>query len=310
MAEQNKKTKRISVMALFVVTIIWGGGFIFSKMALDSGLAPSLIMMTRFLFAALLTGVIFRKTIKKEYKKGQWKSGLVIGAILFGGFYVQMIALKETTPANSAFITGSYVVMIPLIWWAITKRRPPAIMFLATLISFTGVTILSVNFADGFAASPGDLLTLLAALFFATQIVVTSLLARTIHPTVLVFMQFAVSGLMSLVFFLFSGADFTPFRQPSAVISVAYLAIFSTFTCYLLQTNAQRHVPTAQAGMILATESLFGAAFSVLLGYDTLTVRFIIGGLMMLVSIMLPELWNARHNLRDPKQKNENQKSV
>lgn len=292
-APGGKRAERLSTLALLVVTVIWGGGFIFSKMALEAGLSPAAVMLSRFLLAALVTGLVFRRVIRREYKKGQWKSGFVIGLILFAAFYIQVTALQYTTPANNAFITGAYVVLVPLLWWLITKKRPPSVVFLACLLSFSGVAILSINPGQGLAFSPGDALTLLSALLFAAQIVATSLLARSIHPTVLVFMQFCTAAALSLPLYFLTGANLARFAQPQALASVAYLGLLSTLVCYFLQTLAQKYLSSAKTGVIMATEALFGALFSVLLGYDAPSPRMLLGGLLMFASILLPELWAA-----------------
>lgn len=293
-APGNKRAARLSVAALFVVTIIWGWGFIFSQTALDAGLTPPSVLFGRFTLATVVTGLFFRKTIRQHYKKGQWKSGVVIGVLLFGGFLLQITALQYTTPANNAFITGTYVVLVPLIWWIITRKRPGRIVFLSCLLSFSGAAVLSISPGAGLRLQLGDSLTLVCALLFAGHIVATSLMAASIHPTVLVFMQFAVAAVLSLGMFLVTGQSFRVYANPMALGSVAYLGLMSTFTCYFLQTLAQRHLSSAKTGIIMATEALFGALFSVVVGYDVLSARMVVGGLLMFASILLPELAAAR----------------
>ena len=67
------------------------------------------------------------------------------------------------------------------------------------------------------------------------------------------------------------------------------LGVFSTCLCYFLQTTAQKHVNSTKAAIILSTESLFGSIFSVLLGYDPLSAQMVVGGVIILASIILPE---------------------
>ncbi len=71
--------------------------------------------------------------------------------------------------------------------------------------------------------------------------------------------------------------------------AVVYLGVFSTCLCYFLQTTAQKHVNSTKAAIILSTESLFGSIFSVLLGYDPLSAQMVVGGVIILASIILPE---------------------
>ena len=90
--------------------------------------------------------------------------------------------------------------------------------------------------------------------------------------------------------FMINDRDFSAFTSPKGMAAVAYLGIFSTCLCYFLQTTAQQHVDSAKAAIILATESLFGTIFSVVLGYDKLTFNMVLGGIIILTSIIMTEV--------------------
>jgi len=287
---KEKTREYLAMGALLVVTIVWGWGFVFSNMGLEAGISPAGLMSGRFTLAGLLVGGAFRKTIRAHYQKGQWKRGLVIGCCLFLAFYTQTLGLKHSTPSNNAFITGAYVVMVPLIWWVISKRRPAFVIFLSSALSLLGVAVLSVDLSVGFRVNSGDLLTLLSAFFFALQIVFTGIFARELHYIVLVFMQFLVASLFSLLVFIFADRGIQGFAGATGLFSVLFLGVFSTFLCYFLQTWAQRFVTSSKAGIIMGLEALFGTLFSIIIGYDHLNMRMAFGGLFMLTSIILPEL--------------------
>lgn len=299
--ENRQRKEALSIAALFLVAILWGVGFIFVKTSLEGGLSPAGVMLGRFALASLLSFFLFFRTIRREYKKGQWKSGIAIGVTLFAAFYMQTIAMQYTTPGNNAFITGAYVVLVPLLYWVISKKRPSGVMLVACVISFVGIAVLSLDPAEGFVPQLGDMLTLLGALIFAAQIVVTGMLANSIHPTVLVFMQVTVAAALSLILFLITDRQFVTFTNFKSAISIGYLGVFSTCICYFLQTTAQQYLSSSKTGIIMATEALFGAFFSVLLGYDDLTFRMVSGGVLMFLSIILPELWSMR-NKNDERQ--------
>lgn len=312
---KDKKIEYASMGALLAVTIVWGWGFVFSKMALDADLGPAGVMAGRFTLAAVLLGLVFFRTIRREIKKGDWKKGFVIGLILFVAFFTQIIGLEYTTPSNNAFITGAYVVFVPFIWWIVTKKRPRLILFIASIVSLAGVAVLSLNVQGGISVSPGDALTLLASCLFACQIVATGILARSIHFIVLVWMQMVVAAAFSCASlagslllarqfpgnaFITGLARISGFTQPNGIIAVLFLGIFSTSLCYFLQTMAQRHVASAKAGIIMGFEALFGAIFSVMAGLETFTTRMVVGGLIMTFSIFLPELPDLLRRKKSP----------
>ena len=297
--KKEKKTEYLAIGSLFLATIVWGWGFIFSNMALEAGLRPAAIMFTRFTLAALLMWIAFRKTIRANYRKGQWKSGFLTGGFLFLGFFIQILGLERSTPSNNAFITGAYVVMVPFILWIALKKKPKPVIFFSSFLSLGGVAVLSVDPSGGFSMNLGDLLTLVSALFFALQIVSTGVFAPSVHHLVLVFTQFTTAAILSLAVFLLGDRDFSGFTGLRGAGSVLFLGTFSTFLCYFLQTYAQRFVASSKAGIILGMEALFGTVFSVIVGYDQPNPRMVLGGIMMLTSIVLPEFF-AETGSREP----------
>jgi len=287
---KQHKQHIVSIALLFVVATIWGSGFIGTQMALDAKLDSSFIMFVRFTIATFIIGTVFFKDIKKNLRPQHLKGGLIIGLFLFLAFFIQTVGLKYTTPANNAFITASNVVMVPFLWWVVSKKKPKNKIFISSALCLIGIGVLSLNFVNGFSFSVGDLLTLGCAFLFACQIVATGILAASMDARVLVFLQFAVSAVLSFLVFMFTNRDFTAFASPKGMMAVIYLGVFSTCICYFLQTVAQKNVESSKTAMILSTEALFGTFFSVLLGYDKLSANMVAGGLIIIVSILMAEV--------------------
>ncbi|MEF2562065.1 MAG: DMT family transporter [Negativibacillus sp.] len=287
---EKKRAEVMGSLSLLVVAIIWGSGFIASQMALDAQMSSAFIMFVRFAIAALIVGVVFHKDLKKNMKKEHIKGGLLIGTFLFLAFYVQTVALQYTTPSNNAFITAANVVIVPFLWWAISKKKPGAKFIVSSFLCLLGIGILSINFSEGFAFKIGDLMTLGCAFLFACQIVTTGILATKMDAKVIVFLQFAVAAVWGFFAFLLTDGDFSSFLSSEGMGAVIYLGVFSTCLCYFLQTTAQQHVHSAKAAIILSTESLFGTIFSVLLGYDPLSPQMVVGGIIILISITMTEI--------------------
>ena len=284
---EKKRAEVMGSLSLLVVAIIWGSGFIASQMALDAQMSSAFIMFVRFAIAALIVGIVFHKDLKKNMKKEHIKGGLLIGTFLFLAFYVQTVALQYTTPSNNAFITAANVVIVPFLWWAISKKKPGAKFIVSSFLCLLGIGILSINFSEGFAFKIGDLMTLGCAFLFACQIVTTGILALKMDAKVIVFLQFAVAAVWGFFAFLLTDGDFSSFLSSEGMGAVIYLGVFRT---YFLQTTAQQHVHSAKAAIILSTESLFGTIFSVLLGYDPLSPQMVVGGIIILISITMTEI--------------------
>ena len=294
----TKKQQTLATAGLLATTLIWGWGFIFSKMALDEGISPITLQMIRSILASICSLAIFGRHITQKYKKGQWKTCFSIGSILFLAFVVQTMGLAKTTPGNNAFITTSYVVMVPFINWVAFKKRPPGVMFLACFVALAGLGVLTLDVQNGFSVNIGDLLTLLSALLFAIQIVATERVLHKIDPSVLVCGQMIFSSLWSVVAFFVTGAGMNGVFTMKGSTSILFLGIFSSFLCYQLQTVSQQYVSSIRAGILLSTEALFACLFSVIMGYDQITPRILIGGLLLVGAGVLPILRQGRRALR------------
>jgi drug/metabolite transporter (DMT)-like permease len=295
----ERKKRALAKGTLLITAVIWGAGFIFSQTALDAGFGAAGLLLGKFGIAAILFGLIYRRAIAANLKPAHLLRGIAVGLILAASFFAQTLGLKYSSPSNCALITAAYVVIVPFLWKIVNRRRVRGIIYLASALCLAGVAVLSVNLSGGLRLGVGDLFTLLAALLFAAQIVATESLLGGMDYRVLLFLQFAAAAVCSLAAFLVTGRDFTPFLNPAGAGSVLFLGVFSTCLCYLLQTSAQRFVPSSTAAILLSMESLFGAVFSVLAGYDALSPRLALGGALVLVSVALPDLARGKKTIQN-----------
>ena len=276
-------------MSLFATSIIWGGGFIFTAMALDSGMHPLVVMSLRFLIPSALMAVIINKKIF-SVTLAELRCGLISGALIFVGFMAQTYGISLTTPANNAFITATNVIMVPYISWMFSKKHPGARSFVLTCTCFIGTVVLSWTPGFGLSFNTGDWLTLLCALLFACHISYLSIAATQVENVArLNFIQLLTCGILS------AAAVFTfdislEFAARTGLISVLYLGILSTGLCYFLQTWAQCYVSPSRAAVILSCEGMFGSLFSVMLGYDKPTLNLLIGGIIIILSVILIQI--------------------
>ena len=129
--------KYMAIAGLILVTVIWGGGFVASDMALDS-LSPFQIMTIRFLLASVLMGGISIRNLK-EIKKEEVTAGVFMGAALFIGFSLQIIGLQYTTPSKNAFLTATNVVIVPFIAFLICRKRVGFRGIIGAVLAIVGV---------------------------------------------------------------------------------------------------------------------------------------------------------------------------
>lgn len=291
--------KWLAVGGLILVTVIWGGGFVASDMALES-MKPFQIMMVRFLLASVLMGVISRGQRKSEEKlkdrAGAIKVGVLMGVTLFMGFAFQIIGLQYTTPSKNAFLTALNVVIVPFIAFVILKKKIGAKGIVGAVMSVLGVALLSLN--GNFTVSLGDGLTLFCAVGFAFQIFFTSEFVKKYPASVLNTVQMFTAFVLSAIsLMIFGENDFHVTTQ--GWLSVLYLGVVSTTICYLLQTACQKYIDETKAAIILSMESVFGTIFSILILHEVVTVRMVIGCAVILAAVIISNMSETSEKIED-----------
>lgn len=277
--------KYLAVAGLVAVTVIWGGGFVASDMALES-LRPFQIMTIRFLLAsALMGGISVRELRGVTWQEA--RAGMMMGAALFVGFGFQIVGLQYTTPSKNAFLTALNVVMVPFIAWVIQKKKVGVKSLGGAVLAVVGVGLLSLE--KNLTLGPGDALTLVCAAGFAFQIFFTGEFVRQYRATVLNFIQMLTAVVLSVISLILSGE--TQFEVTAkGWLSVLYLGVVSTTVCYLLQTACQRYVDETKAAIILSMESVFGTIFSILILHEHVTLRMTAGCVLILAAVIVSDL--------------------
>lgn len=287
------KKENLSKLLLFLVAMIWGSGFPATKIILDSGIRPFEFLGIRFFITAIVMFCIMK--IKKiEIEKTERKLGLIAGLILFSAFAFQTVGLVYTTSSKNAFITGANVIFVPYIMWIITKEKPKFIYIVSSIICFIGIGFLS--FEKNLTINFGDFLTFICAICFALQIVVIGSRIKNKNPFTINGFQMFSAGIIGVILNIVfeESSIFTRIYDLKQILALLYIVIFNTFICYSIQTYAQKHINSSQVSLILTTEIIFGAVFSVILLGDKMTLQVIVGGLLIFGSILLTEIKNLR----------------
>ncbi len=282
----DKKTV-LADLSLFFVAIFWGSNFIIMKEALEI-IYPFTYLGLRFLLAALLLAPFFWKRLIKAPVR-DYLDGCLIGLFLFGGFAFQTVGLLYTTPANSGFITGTAVVIVPFLYFLVTRRSPGLWAYLGGIVAAAGLYLLSVNETVGFGF--GDALTLVCAFLFAAHLVAIAICVRRSDAIVLAVTQIAFTGLASFAIAVFFEPADIIFFQPLIIWgAIFYAVIFCTIGAFVTQTIAQRYTPPTHAVLILSLEAVFAGLFSYLFWEEIFTLQKLSGAFLILLGILITEL--------------------
>lgn len=287
--------KYLAITGLVTVTIIWGGGFVASDMALES-LRPFQIMAIRFLMASVLMGAASIRELKGINFK-ELQAGILMGTALFVGFAFQIVGLQYTTPSKNAFLTALNVVLVPFISFILLRKKISRKSIAGAAMAIVGVGLLSLE--KNMSLSMGDALTLVCAVGFAFQIFFTSEFVKKYRAVVLNFIQMLTAVLLSAAcLFLFGETNFHV--TPQGWLSVLYLGVVSTALCYLLQTASQKYVDETKSAIILSMESVFGTLFSILILHEQVTLRMVCGCIIILAAVIVSNLADTQEVQEQP----------
>lgn len=282
--------KSTAILMLIVVTIIWGGGFIGIKMALDGGMTAGTLNMARgFIFTAIVFGAFHQHILNMS--REELVNGILVGTFNALGFITQAVGALYTTPSNSSFLTTTNVVMVPFMAWAIFKVRPKLRNLVAVVVCMAGMGVLTGAFETEFILNIGDLYTVVGALFFGLSIVFLAKQPESGHFSTGAFMMgitLFMAGAVYTVFFEDISLSAIPWAK--VIWPVLYLAVGSNFVAQSMQIVAQRYLSASTACLILMLEGVFGSVFSVLFGYEPFTVNLLLGGGLIVCSLILSEV--------------------
>ena len=280
------KRVRLAELIMIVVAIIWGTGFVVTKLAMDNGIGVYYLLFIRFLVASiLLMFVIFLKKIK--IKKEMLLPGIIQGILLTLGYSIQTMALNYTTPAKNSVLTGLNVIFVPYILLIFFRKKLDIFTIISSILAFFGTLLLSGNISSFSEINKGDLLSMLCAIFFALYIIVIDKYANKINVFVMSFIQFFTVMILCLLLSLTEGE----IKQLNSIglMLMIYLGVFGTFVAYNLQIMAQKVLSASRTVLFLSLEVVFGVLISIISGYDSFSLNILVGTLLVFAGIVIAE---------------------
>jgi drug/metabolite transporter (DMT)-like permease len=290
---------------LLITAAIWGFGFVAQVMGMNY-LDPYAFIGLRFLLGAVsLIPVIYfvhkRMPFEVTNKRELWLGCAVLGVILFTAGSLQQVGLLYTTASNAGFITGTYMVIVPILG-LILKYQTGVNTWLGCFLAAFGLYLLSVK--EGLTMGYGDGLQLLGAVFWAAHIMAIDHFIKRSPALLLAFGQFLMCGILALC--VSSVLETTTFEAVANAVNVLiYAGIITVGVAYTLQVVAQNDTKPTHAAIILSLEAVFGAVGGALLLDEALSQREMLGCAIMLCGMIVSQVtWS---DLVGPKEDNSSQ---
>ena len=279
-------------LLLIFCTLIWGATFVLVKDALADA-SVFVFLALRFFLATVVLVFMYGRQLRTAGATG-FRAGALIGCCMFGGYAFQTAGLALTTPSKAAFITGFFVVFVPILLALFGSRRAPIWVWLGALSAFIGLYFLAVPSSGLSALNRGDLLVLACAFMFALHVISIGHYSVRYPAGALTLIQVAVTALFTtLCVPLFSRFGI---EQPRVMwtrgllIAVVTTGIFATAVAFSLQVWAQQYTSANHAAIIFTLEPVFAGLTSFFFYHERLSARSLLGAVLILGGILVAEL--------------------
>jgi drug/metabolite transporter (DMT)-like permease len=246
----------VAYAVLIILSVIWGTTFPLVQGALSYA-SPMVFLALRFGIAAVVFALIVWPRAHKWDGNVLWK-GMALGLLLWLGFALQTVGLKYTTAARSGFLTGTFVPLTPVFAWLLFRHKIRLRLWMAVLLAFGGVAIMSQPNAGGL--NWGDGLTLLCGVSFALQVVLVDRWSKSENLIPLTWLQFVMAMLLSTTFMRWETphVEWTPFL----VIALAVTSLLASVFAIWGQMHFQPRISPAAAAVIYSCEPVFAGISS------------------------------------------------
>lgn len=213
--------------------------------------------------------------------------GTIAGVCMFAGASMQQLGIETTTAANAGFITGLYIIIVPLAALFL-KKTPPVQAWLGVVLGVCGLYLLCIN--GSMSVRHGDVLMLIGSFFWAAHILLVDFFSKKVVPIELAAFQFAVCGVLSLAVALFQGNALAAANLKNALVPLLYGGLCSVGIAYTLQVIAQKDAEPTEASLILSLETVFSAVGGYIILGETLSARALTGCALIFAAIILAQL--------------------
>ena len=287
-----------SNLLLLLTAVIWGFAFVAQRAGMEF-LGPFTFNTARFALGSLSLIPLLLINQRRKFEKEKFLplndkkllyGGLAAGTVLFLGATFQQGGLVYTDAGKAGFITGFYVILVPILGLFI-KQKTSLLTWLGAVVAVIGLFFLSVN--EALDINIGDILVLIGAFFWAIQILVIGFYSKKIDPFQLAFSQFVVCAFLSFAAALITETIVLQ-NVLLAYLPILYAGLFSVGIAFTIQVVAQKEAHPANAAIIMSLEAVFAVIGGWMILNESIPLRGLFGCVMMLIGMILSQLYLFR----------------
>jgi len=286
MSSSHALKMRLAPWALLLVSAAWGLAFVVMKDAIEKQSVNS-FLFSRFL-VAVIAMVLLKPSVLKTINLEILKKGFIAGLFLASGYILQTFGLALTGAAIAGFITGLYVVATPVLAAVLLKVRITPFTWSCVALATLGLALLSLK---GWNLGLGEFLVFLCAIAFAAHIIALSKWSNGLDVYAMTIVQLATCALLTGAISFAQGYE-APVDL-SGWLVVLYTAVVCTAVAFVVQTWSQAHMSATKVAVILTMEVVFAAVFAVIFGGESISLRALLGGVLVVAAMFMIVLKEA-----------------
>ncbi len=269
-------------ISLLLVALIWGSTYVASKYVVTT--VP--VMQFLFIRFVLTTIIMLPLTVGaiRKANRSTWITGIVFGGFLFAIFTLETYGVANTSAANAGFIISLFAVLVPVVDSIVYRKRPKMGLLGAVIVSVIGTSLLTLH---GYHINIGDFFVFGAALCRAIQMTFTKRMTdgQQMSSGALTTIQLGVVAIGSGIVSMIQHPSFTALTPDFWMVTI-YLAVFATMFAFFIQLTMIRRTSPARVAVLMSSEPIFAAVFSVILLGERLSIASIIGGACIIVGML------------------------
>lgn len=288
MKRHRTASEIVSEILLLFVGLVWGATFPVIKIAIESTGALWFNAYRFFIAAVLALAVVYLNRKKMKLDKEIVTYSFVLGTLLAFGYTTQTVGLAFTESGKAGFITGLFVVFVPVFSSVFFRKKPGRAVVSSVFLGITGLGLISLE--RNLMPQKGDMLVLLCAIAYAIHIIIVDKITSRFSTTLLSMLQIVVAGIEMLIFAFFLD-PVLPVPSAYAWFALFLTSIVATIFAFFIQVFAQKHLGPTRTALILLSEPLFAAIFGYLLLDEVFTGKKLVGAALLFSAMVISELF-------------------
>ena len=289
-----KKGQLFGSLILILVAMIWGTAFAVQRAGMDY-IQPVTFTAARMTLGAVAVGAValFQKSPpagpeeRRKLTRTNITGGIFCGLFLVTGSILQQIGIVYTTAGKAGFITALYILLVPVFSFILFRRRYPWLVWIAVLIGIVGMYLMCMT--ENFTIAGSDVLIMICAFTFTGHILCCDYYVKKGNAIRISAVQMAVTAAISWIFaFIMEAPGMDQIR--SALIPILYCGLISGGVGFTLQLVAQKYSDPTVASLLMSLESVFAALGGAILLHERMSVRELIGCIIMFSAIIIVQI--------------------